>query len=115
MPRIGGSELRLHHLVDKSTKISAGLQPNILLVSPHFIVGNEIKQPGGTSGFASEFFLQLGQRNLDHRRPSMRATVRQIAIQQIPNQFLNFGITQRIIGFDGMAANGSLRPIASPN
>jgi hypothetical protein len=35
--------------------------------------------------FASKFFLQLGKRNLDHGRPSMRAAVRQIALEQILN------------------------------
>ncbi len=33
--------------------------------------------------FTAEFFLQFEERNLDHGWPSMRATIGQIAIEQI--------------------------------
>src|SRR6266513_1475665 len=54
------------------------------------------------SNLPTEFLLYLRKRNLDHRRPSMGTAIRQIAVEQIANQFLYFGITQRIIGFDGV-------------
>src|SRR5207245_11693696 len=52
----------------------------------------------------AEFLLQLRQRNLNHRRPSVRTAIRQIAAKQILDKFFNFEIAQRIIGFDGMPA-----------
>ena len=36
----------------------------------------------------------------------MRAAIRQIAVEEITDQFFDFRITQRIIGFDRMTANG---------
>src|SRR5205823_13226383 len=40
----------------------------------------------------AEFFLQLRQRNLNHRRPSVRATIRQIAAEQVLDEFFHFEI-----------------------
>src|SRR6516162_2385621 len=58
-----------------------------------------------TSDFATEFLFQLSKRNLDHGRPSMRAAVRQIAVEQIADQLFHFRIAQRIVGFDSVPAH----------
>ena len=64
-------------------------------------IGNDCRQ----LHLAPELFLQLGARDLDHRRPAVRATIGQLALQQIADQLLHFEITQRIIRFDRVPAN----------
>src|SRR6266508_1605869 len=53
----------------------------------------------------AEFLLQLRQRNLNHRRPSVRTAIKQLAAKQILDEFFTFEIAQRILGFHGTTPN----------
>ena len=55
---------------------------------------------------AAEFFFEFAEVHFDEGGPAMRTGVGHGAMAQVFDQVLQFGPGQRIVGLDGMAADG---------